>query len=100
MLRGANTRGQGPGRQARAIQRAAWIEIGAGKPQRGRDIAEVVENVGSVVCSDLVPAVNGADHLLDPPPFIIATYFLVYFLKFPSFYFLSSPHPSFSSICF
>src|SRR3546814_10889899 len=44
MLRGANTRGQGPGRQARAIERAAWIEIGAGKPQRGREIAAEVRS--------------------------------------------------------
>src|SRR3546814_11222501 len=71
MLRGANTRGQGPGRQARAIERAAWIEIGAGKPQRGRDIAEEVEKVGSVVGDDLVAAVKGAEHRLERPPVII-----------------------------
>src|SRR3546814_13658411 len=67
MLRGANTRGQGPGRQARAIERAAWIEIGAGKPQRGRDIAEEVEKVGSVVGDDLVAAVKGAESRLERP---------------------------------
>src|SRR3546814_5630062 len=67
MLRGANTRGQGPGRQARAIERAAWIEIGAGKPQRGRDIAEEVEKVGYVVGDELVAAVKGAENRLERP---------------------------------
>src|SRR3546814_1771562 len=82
MLRGANTRGQGPGRQARAIERAAWIEIGAGKPQRGRDIAEEVEKVGSVVGDDLVAAVKGAENRLERPPVIIETDILVEGVKF------------------
>src|SRR3546814_1217097 len=62
---------------SRAIERAAWIEIGAGKPQRGRDIAEEVEKVGSVVGDDLVAAVKGAENRLERPPVIIETDILV-----------------------
>src|SRR3546814_3727904 len=67
---------------ARAIERAAWIEIGAGKPQRGRDIAEEVEKVGSVVGDDLVAAVKGAENRLERPPVIIETDILVEGVKF------------------
>src|SRR3546814_20359243 len=71
-----------PSRQARAIERAAGIERGAGKPQRGRDIAEEVEKVGSVVGDDLVAAVKGAENRLERPPVIIEKDILVEGVKF------------------
>src|SRR3546814_6392833 len=50
--------------------------------QRGRDIAEEVEKVGSVVGDDLVAAVKGAENRLERPPVIIETDILVEGVKF------------------